>query len=164
MKKTLLMAVAIVAAVAFTGCKSTKTLSEAATVASPTEDVKEVEPITYTTPTRTTTTRTNPVPQAGDRQEKVSVVNSDDAGLLKDYNVVVGAFSNKSNADNFRAKMVNRGYNAFLVQNESGLYRVVAGGYDTRAQAVNVRDNIRSTYANDDPGTCPAAWLLIPAY
>jgi len=50
------------------------------------------------------------------------------------------------------------------VQNEAGLYRVVAGGYDTRAQAVSVRDNIRSTYANDDPGTCPAAWLLIPAY
>ena len=148
MKKTLLMAFAIVAAVAMTGCKSSKTLSDAATVASPTEEVKEVEPITYTTPTRTTT-RTTPVAQAGDR---------------KDYNVVVGAFSNKTNADNFKAKMVSRGYNAFLVQNEAGLYRVVAGGYDTRAQAVSVRDNIRSTYANDDPGTCPAAWLLIPAY
>jgi len=163
MKKTLLMAFAIVVAVSLTGCKSKKTLSEAATVASPTEEVKEVEPITYTTPTRTTT-RTTPVAQAGDRQEKVSVVNSGDAGLLKDYNVVVGAFSNKTNADNFKAKMVSRGYNAFLVQNEAGLYRVVAGGYDTRAQAVSVRDNIRSTYANDDPGTCPAAWLLIPAY
>lgn len=162
MKKTLVMALAIVAALSMTSCRSSKTLSQAATVASPTEDVQEVAPITYTTPKRTTE-RTAPVAQAGDRQEKVTVVNSGDAALLKDYNVVVGAFSNKTNAENFKNKMRQRGYNSFLVQNASGLYRVVAGGYDTREQAVNVRDNIRSTYANDDPGTCPAAWLLIPA-
>jgi len=161
MKKTLVMALAIVAALSMTSCRSSKTLSQAATVASPTEEVQEVAPITYTTPKRTE--RTTPVAQAGDRQEKVTVVNSGDAALLKDYNVVVGAFSNKTNAENFKNKMRQRGYNSFLVQNASGLYRVVAGGYDTREQAVNVRDNIRSTYANDDPGTCPAAWLLIPA-
>jgi len=153
------MAVAIVAALSMTSCRSSKTLTEAATVASTTEEVQEVAPITYTTPKRTTT----PVAQAGDRSEKVTVVNSGDAALLKDYNVVVGAFGSKTNAENFKNKMRSRGYNSFLVQNASGLYRVVAGGYDTREQAVSVRDNIRSTYANDDPGTCPAAWLLIPA-
>ena len=159
MKKTLVMAVAIVAALSMTSCRSSKNLSDAAVVASPTTtQVQEVEPITYTTPKRTT-----PVAQAGDRQEKVTVVNSGDAALLKDYNVVVGAFSNKTNAENFKNKMRQRGYNSFLVQNASGLYRVIAGGYDTREQAVNVRDNIKATYANDDPGTCPAAWLLIPA-
>ena len=47
MKKTLLMAFAIVAAVAMTGCKSQKTLSEAATVAEPSAEVQEVSaPIT----------------------------------------------------------------------------------------------------------------------
>lgn len=158
MKKTLLMAVAIVAALSMTGCKSNKTLTQAATVAEPASEVQEVAPISYTTPKRTT-----PVAQAGDRQEKVTLVNQADAGLLKDYNVVVGAFGNKANAENFKAKMAGRGYNAFLVQNASGMFRVVAGGYDTREQAVQVRDNIRSTYANDDPGTCPAAWLLIPS-
>lgn len=161
MKKTLVMAVAIVAALSMTSCRSSKTLTEA-TVAAPTtttvEEVREVAPITYTTPKRTT-----PVAQAGDRQEKVTVVNSGDAALLKDYNVVVGAFGSKTNAENFKNKMRSRGYNSFLVQNASGLYRVVAGGYDTREQAVSVRDNIRTTYANDDPGTCPAAWLLIPS-
>ena len=160
MKKTLLMAIAIVAAMSVTSCKSSKTLNQAATVAEPAaQEVAEVAaaPITYSTPKRTA-----PVAQAGDRTEKVSVVNSADAGLLKDYNVVVGAFGNKSNAENFKNKMAGRGYNAFLVQNGTGMYRVVAGGYDTREQAVQVRDNIRTTYANDDPGTCPAAWLLIP--
>ena len=159
MKKTLVMAFAIVlAALSMSSCRSSKTLSEAATVASPAEEVKEVAPITYTTPKRTA-----PVAQAGDRQERVSVVNAGDAALLKDYNVVVGAFSNRTNAENFKNKMKGRGYGSFLVQNESGLFRVVAGGYDSREQAVQVRDNIRTTYANDDPGTCPAAWLLIPA-
>ena len=159
MKKTLLMALAVVAAMSVTSCKSSKTLNQAATVAEPAavQEVTEAAPIAYSTPKRTA-----PVAQAGDRTEKVSVVNSADAGLLKDYNVVVGAFGNKSNAENFKNKMAGRGYNAFLVQNGTGMYRVIAGGYDTREQAVQVRDNIRTTYANDDPGTCPAAWLLIP--
>lgn len=155
------MALAIVAAMSVTSCKSSKTLNQAATVAEPAavQEVSETAPIAYSTPKRTT-----PVAQAGDRTEKVSVVNSADAALLKDYNVVVGAFGNKTNAENFKNKMTGRGYNAFLVQNGTGMYRVVAGGYDTREQAVQVRDNIKATYANDDPGTCPAAWLLIPEF
>lgn len=163
MKKSLVMALAIVAALSMSSCRSSKNLSEAATVATPSQTVQEVSPIEYTSPKRTETTQQRPVAQAGDREEKVMVVDSRDAGLLKNYNVVVGAFGNKNNADNFKAKMISRGYNAFLVQNPQGLYRVVAGGYDSRQQALQVRDNIRSTYANDDPGTCPAAWLLIPA-
>ena len=156
MKKTLLMATAIVAAVAMTSCKSQKTLSEAATVAEPSAAVEEVSaPITYTAPKRTA-----PVVQAGDRQEKVKTVNASDSGLLKDYNVIVGS---KENAENMKNKMVGRGYRAFIVQNESGMYRVVAGGYDTRSDATSVRDDIRSTYPTEQ-GTCAEAWLLIPAY
>lgn len=163
MKKTLVMALTIIAALSMSSCRSSKNLSEAATVATPSQ-VQEVAPIEYTTPRRTDTQpQQRPVAQAGDRQEAVTVVDSRDAALLKDYNVVVGAFGSRANADNFKAKMISRGYNAFLVQNPQGLFRVVAGGYDSRQQAVQVRDNIRTTYANDDPGTCPAAWLLIPA-
>ena len=159
MKKTLLMAFAIVAAVAMTGCKSQKTLSEAATVAEPSAEVQEVSaPITYTTPKRTA-----PVAQAGDRQEKVKIVNASDNGLLKDYNVIVGSFGSKENAENMKNKMVGRGYKAFLVQNESGMYRVVAGGYDSRSDATSVRDDIRSTYPTEQ-GTCADAWLLIPSF
>ena len=158
MKKTLLMAVAIVAALTMSSCKSKKTLSDAATVAEPSAQVQEVAaPITYTTPKRTT-----PTVQAGDRQEKVKIVNSSDNGLLKDYNVIVGSFGSKENAENMKNKMVGRGYKAFLVQNESGMYRVVAGGYDNRADATSVRDDIRSTYPTEQ-GTCAEAWLLIPA-
>ena len=159
MKKTLLMAIAIVAAVAMSSCKSQKTLSEAATVAEPSAEVQEVSaPITYTTPKRTA-----PVAQAGDRQEKVKIVNASDNGLLKDYNVIVSSFGSKENAENMKNKMVGRGYKAFLVQNESGMYRVVAGGYDSRSDAMSVRDDIRNTYPTEQ-GTCAEAWLLIPSF
>lgn len=159
MKKTLLMAIAIVAAVAMSSCKSQKTLSEAATVAEPSAEVQEVSaPITYTT-----SKRTAPVAQAGDRQEKVKIVNASDNGLLKDYNVIVGSFGSKENAENMKNKMVGRGYKAFLVQNESGMYRVVAGGYDSRSDAMSVRDDIRNTYPTEQ-GTCAEAWLLIPSF
>jgi len=159
MKKTLLMALAVLAAVSMTSCKSQKNLTDAAVVASPASEVQEVSsPITYTTPKRTA-----PVAQAGDRQEKVKTVDPNASGLLKDYNVVVGSFGSKDNAENMVAKMNSRNFNAFLIQNESGMYRVVAGGYDTREDATAVRDDIRAKYSSEK-GTCAEAWLLIPAY
>lgn len=158
MKKNLLMALAILAAVTMTSCKSQKTLSQAATVAEPAADVQEFgAPVTYTAPKRTT-----PTVEAGDRQEKVKIVNDSESGLLKDYNVIVGSFGSKDNAENMKNKMIGRGYKSFLVQNESGMYRVVAGGYDTRSDAASVRDDIRSSYPTEH-GTCAEAWLLIPA-
>ena len=162
MKKTLVMALSIFAVLSMTSCRGSKTLSEASTVANPAaQQVQEVQPIVYTTPQRNQD-RPAPVAQAGDRTEAVTVVNPGDAALLRDYNVVVGVFGSRANADNFRSLMVSRGYNSFLVQNAQGQYRVVAGGYDQREQAVQARDYIRTTYANDDPGTCPKAWILIP--
>ena len=160
MKKTFVMALAIFSVLMMSGCRSSKTLTEATTVASPAE-VQEVtnSPIVYTNPQRTN----NATAQPGDRTETVSLVNSADAALLKDYNVVVGAFGSKANAENWKSVMVGRGYQAFLVQNPNGLYRVVAGGSNNHAEAVQMRDNIKSKYANDDPGTCPAAWILFPA-
>lgn len=153
MKKNLMIVMAAVAAMAATGCKTQKTYVEAATVASPAQQVEEV-----TTVTRPVTVRETPKPQAGDRQEKVTVVGD---GMLKDYNVVVGSFGKKENADGMVKKMTGRGYQSFIVQNEAGMYRVVAGSYDTREAATPVRDRIRSTYA-DEAGTCAEAWLLIP--
>lgn len=160
MKKFIILLAAL-SAVTFTSCKSKKSLADAAIVAPPTQEVKEVAPITYTQPTEKTPPVVNTADR--DRQEKVSVVNSGDAALLRDYNVIVGAFGVIGNANNFVAKMQQRGYTAFLVRNEAGLYRVVAASYDNRSQAAAVRDEIRTKFANDDPGTCPGAWLLIPA-
>lgn len=159
MNHKFLLAAALVTSLAMVGCKSKKTLSQAATVAAPTEEVTEVASVTYATPKRTT--QETPIVQPGDRTEKVTTVNSAEANMLKNYNIIVGSFGSKDNAEAQKNKMIGRGYKSFLVQNESGLYRVVAGGYDTREAAESVRDILRNTYAGE-VGTCAEAWLLIP--
>lgn len=150
------MAIVFVAGLALTSCKSTKNI----TVVNP-ADVVEVPAATTVTETVAAPVKTAPVVLAGDRSENITVVDAD-ASMLKDYNVVVGSFGNKNNAVNYCNKMAQRNYKSFLVQNASGLYRVVAASFDNRAEAVSARDNIRSTYATDDKALCPSAWLLIP--
>lgn len=164
MKRFLFLAVAACAVLSFSSCKSQKTLSEATTVADPAAQVTEVAPIQYTTATKKTTptvAKPAPVAQANDRTEQISVVDAGDTGKLKGYNVIVGSFGTKSNAEAQKNKMIGRGYNAFLVQNNSGMYRVVAASFDTREAATAVRDIIRQTYSTEQ-GTCAEAWLLIP--
>ncbi len=155
MKKNLLMASAIVVAMTFVGCKSNQksmqSLYEQAKEQETAAAVEEVSPVT-TTVTRPAST--TPV-KATDRTERVSTLNSSDAALLKDYNVVVGSFGQLTNAEATKNKMSGKGYNSFIVRNDQGLYRVVAGGYDTRDAAESVRDAIRNT-------DVPDAWLLIP--
>ena len=174
MKKIVMMAVAAVfVLLSASSCKSQKTLSEATTVADPADEVTEVAPIQYSKPAQTTTSapvveqNTTPTPvrpsQQGikDRTEKVFVVESSDGNKLKGFNVVVGSFGSKTNAENQKNKMIGRGYKAFLVRNESGMFRVVAASFDTREAATSIRDMIRAKYSTET-GTCAEAWLLIP--
>jgi cell division protein FtsN len=155
MKKKVLMASAIIAvAVACTGCKSNQksmqSLYEQAKEQETAAAVEEVAPVsTVARPVSTPTVKSH------DRTERVSTLNSSDAALLKDYNVIVGSFGQLTNAEATKSKFSGRGYNSFIVRNEAGMYRVVAGGYDTRDAAESVRDAIRNTDVKD-------AWLLIP--
>ena len=178
MKKFFLLAATVMTLLVTSSCKSQKTLSEAAIVADPADEVTEVTPIQYAKPVQATasesvvqqapaqtqvqkTTPTPPPVVVKDRTEKVYVVDNGDSGKLKGFNVIVGSFGSKTNAENQKNKMINRGYKAFLVKNESGMFRVVAASFDTREAATSIRDLIRSTYATET-GTCAEAWLLIP--
>lgn len=156
----LFMALALGTALAMTSCKSSKKLTDAqATVADPAA-VTEVATSNYTTPvtaaatTPRTTTTTTPAKSNASEQ----IVASE--GTLQHYNVVVGAFGKKANANNYKSTMQGRGYNAFLVQNARGLWRVVAYTTNDYNAATVKRDEIRNKYANDDPGTAPKAWIL----
>lgn len=159
MKKHLLIAGTLVAALTITGCKSNQksmqSLYEQATEQDAATAVEEVTPVKPSTPAKPA------APAPKDRTERVTLVNSNEAGLLKGYNVVVGSFSQITNAEAMKNKMKDRRFNAFLVKNESGMLRVIAGGYNTREEAENVRDAIRNAYPTET-GTCAEAWLLIP--
>lgn len=182
MKTTQSLIFAALLAFSFVSCRGTRTLTDAHNVVDPATIYKEVPaagaaPVTNTTvysssaAAQTTTTTvastpasqpSSPVLQPGDRTEVVKVVNGADAALLKNYNVVVGSFGNPTNAQNYLNTMKGRGYPSFLVQNASGLYRVVAASFDTREAAIASRDEIRTRFTTDDNGLCPSAWLLVP--
>ena len=84
------------------------------------------------------------------RQERVSVVNGTG---LKNYSVVVGSFSVIANAEGLQQRLKNAGYSAQIVKNEErNMYRVIASTFDSKADAVQSRDQLRATYQD--------AWLL----
>ena len=160
------MTLAAFAAFAMTSCKSSKKLAmDAQTeVVDPTA-LTEVTPATttYTTPVRTTTPTTTTPARTNNGAETYTAVNSaDQAKINNNYNVVVGAFGSKANASAYQSKMAGRGYSAFLIQNAAGLYRVIAFSSPSYDEANNAKNTLRAKYATDDPGTCPAAWILKP--
>ena len=162
MKKSLMMGVALVAALAFVSCKSSESsykkayekakAQEMAQTVTTTTDQVETAPVTVT-PVVTTPT-TTVANTANDRQERLNVMNG---GTLKAFNVVCGSFNNVDNANNLRNTLVAKGYSAQVAQNpETGMYRVVATSFDDRAAAISSRDQLRGTY--------PDAWILYRTY
>ncbi|MEG1585770.1 MAG: SPOR domain-containing protein [Bacteroidales bacterium] len=94
--------------------------------------------------------------------EKVTAVNSSDASNLQKYSVVIGSFINKTNATALRDQMAAKGFNAFLAQNEKGMYRVIVASFPDKAQAAEERDRIKAKYASANQ--FQDAWLLENAY
>ena len=166
MKKFMVLGAAMCIAMAFTGCKSSESAykkayekakpqeqtstdnddsstQQDAPVVAPVETQTQTQPVTET---RTVDNYDNePV-----RRENVSVVNG--AGL-KAYSVVVGSFGVKANAEGLQQRLKNAGYDAQVAYNAgNNMYRVVATTYDSKASAVQSRNQLRATYTD--------AWLL----
>lgn len=162
----MVLGAAMCIAMAFTGCKSSESAykkayekaksqeqtstdnddsstQQDAPVVAPVETQTQTQPVTET---RTVDNYDNePV-----RRENVSVVNG--AGL-KAYSVVVGSFGVKANAEGLQQRLKNAGYDAQVAYNAgNNMYRVVATTYDSKASAVQSRNQLRTTYTD--------AWLL----
>jgi cell division septation protein DedD len=161
MRKSILMGLALVAALAFVSCKSSESSYKKAyekakaqeMAQTNTTDQVETAPVTVT-PVVTTPVSTTAANTENDRQERLTVMNG---GTLKAFNVVCGSFSSVDNANNLRNTLVAKGYSAQVAQNpETGMYRVIAASFDDRASAVTSRDQLRGTY--------PDAWLLYRTY
>ena len=72
---------------------------------------------------------------------------------LKNFSVVVGAFSVQANAEGLQSTLKSRGYDAQIAYNSSNqMYRVIASTFDLKTDAVRSRNELRSEY--------PDAWLL----
>lgn len=165
MKKSFIICASLFLVLAFTGCKSSESAykkayekakaSEAAAAVQTEEAAVETPvvtpmvetPATRTTVVATTPTNTDNVPV---RTEELSVV---DGAALKNYSVVVGSFSLKANAEGLARTLRSTGYESRIAYNAArNMYRVVASSFDTKADAVTSRDQLRGKY--------PDAWLL----
>ena len=162
MKKIMIVGGALLVAVSFTGCKSSESAYKKAYEKAKAQDQTTVTTTTTTTENETpvvTPVETTPVTETRVqdnydnepvRRENVAVVNG--AGL-KNYSVVVGSFGVKANAEGLQGRLKSAGYDAQVAYNSgNNMYRVVASSYDSKASAVQSRNQLRATY--------PDAWLL----
>ena len=163
MKKMMVLGAAMCVALSFTGCKSSesaykkayeKAKAQEQTSTDNDDSMRQDAPVVA--PVETVQQPVNQAPVVDNydnepvRRENVSVVNG--AGL-KAYSVVVGSFSVKANAEGLQQRLQNAGYSAQVAFNSgNNMYRVVASTYDSKASAVQSRNQLRATYAD--------AWLL----
>ncbi|MBR6286722.1 MAG: SPOR domain-containing protein [Bacteroidaceae bacterium] len=162
MRKYFVLGMSFCVALAFTSCKSSesayKKAYEKAKQQEATEAQSEEQPVSVA-PVITTPVTTTVVPVTENvavRSEKVQLV---DGNNLQDYNVVVGSFGLKANADGLRQTLINKGYNAIIVSATTAkglMYRVIAATYADKASAAQAKANLQSTY--------PDAWLLYRTY
>ena len=160
MKKSMVFCAGLCVALAFTSCKSSESAykkayekAKAQEQAQQTENTENNAAPVVTPLVETPSNETTVVDNSDNvavQKEKLSVV--DGAGL-KNFSVVVGAFRVKASAENRQQELKNAGYAAQIAYNsERNLYRVVASTFDSKADAVQSRNQLRSKY--------PDAWLL----
>ena len=86
------------------------------------------------------------------RTESFKVVDGEDATALKTYNVVIGSFQNRANAQGLQSLMKGD-YAPIIVINEQGMFRVILISYDDYVTAKQKIAQIKSQF--DD------AWVLV---
>jgi len=169
MKKLMILGMSVCVALAFTSCKSSESAYKKAYEKAKQQELasNETAPV-ETTPVVTAPVATTPVvvertpvaPEAGVRQEKVTLVAGNE---LKDYSVVCGSFQLKTNAEGLRDYLVTQGYQAVIVFNaDAATYRVIMGTYADKESAAVARDNFKSRYANNKD--FQGSWLLYRLY
>lgn len=159
MKKYAIVCAGLCLAMAFTSCGSSEKAyrkmyekAQAADAAQkseqPTEEVAVVTPVVEKPASETVVVdNSDNVPV---RQGKYSVVSG---GGLKAFSVVVGSYSVQANAEGMQGQLKNKGYAAQVAYDDSTrMYRVVISTFDTKNEAVQSRNQVRSEY--------PDAWLL----
>lgn len=162
MKKSLMLCAGLCLAIAMASCSGSKESAykkayekakaqeaQQAEVAAPQEEAPVVTPLVEKPATQTTVI--DNTDNATVRTEAVTLV---DGNGLKDFSVVVGSFSLKSNALGLQQRLKNQGHPAQVAYNPSiNYYRVIVSTFDNKAAAVQSRNQFRATY--------PDAWLLL---
>ncbi|SHF41288.1 Sporulation related domain-containing protein [Mariniphaga anaerophila] len=163
MKRIILAA--IVLGLAFASCKSKKELAQSPYTTDP-----ATQPKVFTVPASDTQTQAQPQPQAKPepvaasnehvamRKEQVSFTNQEDKVKNESNNffVIIGSFSQLSNAKNYRETLLNKGFTPIILHSETGYYRVCVNSYQNESDARTRVAQVRQTYPEYSD-----VWLLI---
>lgn len=87
------------------------------------------------------------------RQEKFTIVEGQKGAELKEYNVVIGSFGKKDNAERLKNEMSGAEYKPVIVVNERGMFRVILATFDTYQEAKAKIAEILEEF--------PDAWCLV---
>jgi cell division protein FtsN len=132
-------------------CKSKQSAYKAAYEAAKEKEVTQVEEVTPVDKPKTTV----PATTSSATAQKEKITGVDGAGVRR-FNVVIGSFTNKTNAVSLKERMGKQGYSAFLAQNERGMYRVIVVSVDEKSTAASERDRLKEKYYPDFQD----AWIL----
>ena len=89
------------------------------------------------------------------RTESVKPIDPSERTMYRFY-VIIGSFRSIDNARQYTAGLVSEGFTPVILESESGLFRISAGGYDDENAARAKIAGIRSVYQNHSD-----VWLLI---
>lgn len=163
MKKLVVLGMGLCMALAFTSCKSSESAYKKAYEKAKQQEMAEapVAEETVAAPVVAAPVVAAPAPAPAPvevgtvREEKVQLVSGNG---LKAFSVVCGSFGVKANADGLKSRLEADGYNALVVSNGQGMYRVIVASYDDRVQAAQARDNFKAKYSNN--AEFQKSWLL----
>ena len=157
MKLTTKIFIIALCATAFCACKTKKVvpIEYPATNFQPVEEVVTPEPVLEEEEEVVVEPTVEEDDLLNARNEQVELSDSEqNSGLqLKKYNIVVGSFSNKANAERLQATLNQEGYNALVAMNENNMFRVVAISSDEFNSARDNIQTIRNRFSD--------AWVLI---
>lgn len=165
MKKSMVLTVAVCAAVALASCSSSKESAykkayeraQQEQQTAPAEpEVPVVAPVEETPAVQTPAQPQENYDSVPVRHENVSYESGEN---LKAFSVVVGSYSVKANANDMLSRLQNAGYNASIASamvNGTKFYRVISGTYDTKAEAARNKANVSGGSFNPKGD----AWLL----
>lgn len=157
MKRTSALIIATLIIVMVTSCRgnyeATKAAYEKAMAAA-----VERPTITEDTPTDGAITPVMPMVDSREVRERSESVKSVDDSTLGNYNIVVGSFKQLTNANSMCERFREDGYEAFVVQNAQGMYRVIACTAENRKEAEKYRYEIISAYPQAYVGN---PWFLV---
>ena len=153
----------VVVALAVGGCKSKKQMPQSEYTTDPAN-----QPKVFTVPGTETTkeepkevkeepaqTKEEPIAM---RKEQVSFTTQEDKteNESNTYFVILGSFSQLSNAKNYREDLLNQGFTPIILHSETGYYRVCVDSYQNELDARTRVAQIRRTYPKYSD-----VWLLI---